>query len=175
MSIAQKIDPMLTQRQALAAAKAAERTARDQFIQVEFAALTARFDEMLRTALGAHTRIALTTATVAITVHCRSFATLNVPAWTAVSTIDSLPKTVTFTPRMDFSQPDQFGTIACAIDFDFRPRRNKDDRIAASLLEKGASLRGTKVGFLTLPMPEGPRDLLVSDLESAFGAWWLRV
>ena len=176
MSIAQKIDPVLVQRQKRAEAKAREREARDTFIQDEFDALTERFDGMLREALGAHSRIALSRATLVLDVHCRSFASLSVPRWTAVSTIDGAPKTVTFTPKMDFSQPDQFGSIVAAIDFDFRPRRAAADRIASALLEPGLRLRGTTVGFLTLPMPppEAPRELSVSDLEQAFDVWWLR-
>jgi hypothetical protein len=174
MSIAQKIEPILLQRQASAAAKAAERAARDSFIQAQFVALTARFDEMLRTSLGFHSRIVLTVTEITLDVHCRTFATLDVPVWTIVSTIDAAPKTVIFTPKMDFSLPDQFGTLVCELDFRFLPRRSTDDRIASALLHNGVRLRGTQFGQLTLAMPEGPRDLSISDLESAFGVWWLR-
>jgi hypothetical protein len=174
MSIAQKIDPILLQREAAAAAKAAERAARDSFIQAQFAALSVRFDEMLRTALGFHSRIAVTKNNIALDVSCRSFATLNVPAWTVLSTIDTAPKSVTFTPKMDFSAPDQFGTLVCAIDFTFFPRRSANDLIAVALINNGVRLRGTQFGQLTLAMPDGLRDLSISDLESAFGVWWLR-
>lgn len=174
MSIAEKIDPMLVQRQAAAAAKTAERAARDAFIQAQFAALSAQFDAMLRDALGVHSRIAIASVEIALDVHCRTFATLDVPSWTVTSTIESVPKVVTFTPKMDFALPDQFGTLLCAIDFAFHPRRAAPDRIASALLQGGVQLRGTQHGRLMLTPPEGPRDLSVSDLESAFDVWWLR-
>ncbi len=174
MSIAQKIDPLLVQRQAAIAAKAAERAARDSFIQTQFAALCTRFDDMLRSALGFHSRIVLTATEITLDVQCRTFATIDVPVWTIVSTIDATAKAVNFTPKMDFSLPDQFGTLVCELDFNFLPRRTTDDRIASALLQNGVRLRGTQFGFLTLAMPEGPRDLLISDIESAFDVWWLR-
>jgi hypothetical protein len=174
MSIAKKIDPILVRRQANVVAKSAERAARDSFIQAQFAALSARFDEMLMTALGFHSRISLTTNDITLDVHCRTFATLIVPAWSVVSTIDTTPKTVSITPKMDFSLPDQFGTLVFELDFDFLPRRTTNDRIATALLQNGVRLRGTQFGQLTLAMPEGPRDLSISDLENAFGVWWLK-
>lgn len=174
MSIAEKIDPMLVQRQATAAAKTAERAARDAFIQAEFASLSTRFDAMLREALGAHSRIAIASEDITLDVHCRNFATLDVPSWTVTSTIDSVPKVVTFAPKMDFALPDQFGTLVCALDFAFHPRRSASDRVASALLLGGIQLRGTQYGRLMLTPPEGPRDLQVSDLENAFDVWWLR-
>ncbi len=174
MSIAQKVDPILLQREATAAAKAAERAARDSFIQSQFASLSTRFDEMLRAALGFHSRISIAMSEITLDVQSRTFSTLDVPVWTVVSTIDSTPKTVTITPKMDFFMPDQFGTFVCDIDFTFTPRRSANDRIASALLNNGVRLRGIQFGQLTLAMPEGPRDLSISDLESAFCVWWLR-
>lgn len=174
MSIAEKIDPVLVQRQATAAAKTAERAARDAFIQAQFAALSTRFDEMLRDALGLHSRIAIASTEIALDVHCRTFATLDATSWTVTSTIDSVAKVVTFTPKMDFALPDQFGTLVCAIDFPFYPKRSASDRVASALLQTGIQLRGTQYGRLMLTPPEGPRDLQVSDLENAFDIWWLR-
>lgn len=174
MSIAEKIDPMLVQRQATAAAKTAERAVRDVFIQAQFVALSVRFDAMLREALGAHSRIAIASVEITLDVHCRTFATIDLPSWTVTSTIESAPKVVTFVPKMDFALPDQFGTLVCALDFPFYPQRSASDRIASALLQGGIQLRGTQYGRLMLTPPEGPRDLLVSDLENAFDVWWLR-
>jgi|GEM_PF-3496708 len=174
MSIAEKINPMLVQRQATAAAKTAERAARDAFIQAQFAALSTRFDGMLREALGLHSRIAIVSTEFTLDVHCRTFQTLDVPSWTVTSTIESVAKVVTFTPKMDFALPDQFGTLVCTIDFPFYPQRSASDRVASALLQTGIQLRGTQHGRLMLTPPEGPRDLQVSDLENAFDIWWLR-
>lgn len=174
MTIAAQIVPTLAARQARAAALAAERLARDVFIVDRFAVLCDRFDELLRTAIGIDARVTITVTPLVLDVQGRSFATLPVDTWKVVATFNAAPQAVTFTPRLDFREADQFGLIECALDFGYAPGRTRADRTARDLLERGIQLRGRTVANLLLPAPGRVRELRAEDLEDAFVAWWLR-
>jgi hypothetical protein len=174
MSIAQQISPTLASRQARAAALAAERAGRDAFIEAQFAALGTRFDGLLREALGVDSRLQVTVQPLVYAVQGRSFTTLSVDTWAARATFNGTPQTVSFTPRLDFRQPDQFGLIECALDFDYAPARSFGDRCAQSLLRNGIVMRGKSHGSLLVSIDGLSIDLRASELEAAFRGWWLR-
>lgn len=174
MTIAARIAPTLAARQARADALAAERSARDVFIVAQFAALAPRFDALLRAALGIDARVTITTAPLIHPVLGRSFATLTVTTWAVRASFNAVPQTVRFTPQLDFREPDQFGLIACAIDFPYAPARSRGDRVARALLDRGVQLRGKTTASLSLPSSDGLHDLGSDDLEAAFAVWWLR-
>lgn len=174
MTIAAQIDPMLARRQAKAAARDAERAARDVFIQAQFALLGARFEALLREALGLHSQFTLTVTPVSYAVQNRTFATLNLNTWSVTATFNAAPQTVSFAPRLDFREPDQFGLVECALDFAYAPLRSRGDATAQALLARGVQLRGKTTASLLLPLPEGPAELRAADLEDALRVWWLR-
>jgi len=174
MTVAAQIGPMLAARQAKVAARTAERAERDAFILAGFALLGARFDLLLRSALGIDARLAITTVPVVLDVIGRSFPTLAVDTWQVRTAFNAAPQLATFTPRLDFREPDQFGLIECAIDFSSGTGRSRGDRIAQALLRNGIQLRGTSVANLLLPAHDGLATLAAEDLEAAFAAWWLR-
>ncbi len=174
MTIAAQISPTLAARQAKAAARAAERIERDTFIVAQFAILCARFDELLRAALGLDARVAVKVTPLIHTVQGRSFPTLTVDTWAVRASFNAVPQTATFTPRLDFREPDQFGLIECALDFDYTPARSSADRTAQALLNHGIELRGKTTASLLLPSRDGVHELRADDLEDAFRVWWLR-
>lgn len=174
MSIAQYISPTLASREARAAAIAAERAERDAFIVAQFATLSTQFDALLREALGVDSRLQITVQPLIYTVQGRSFPTLTVDTWAARATFNGTPQIVTFTPLLDFRQPDQFGLIECAIDFDYAPARSFGDRCAQALLETGVTMRGKSHASLLFSVDGFSSDLRTSDLEAAFSVWWLR-
>ena len=174
MSIAQAIPAVTAARAARAAERDAQRATRDAFIVPQFALMSARFEARLADALGLHSLISVSVATVAVPVQNRTFATLNTRVVTVRSTINTTPQTVTFTPQLDFHEQDQFGLIACSIDFPFYPRPARIDGVARTLVEQGIQMRGSTVSSLMLPLLAGMVELSESDLEDAFTAWWLR-
>jgi hypothetical protein len=174
MSIAAQIASTLSARQAKAAARDADRLARDAFIVAQFAALGAEFETLLRAALGIDARIAITVVPVTYNVQGRSFATLTVDTWAVRAGFNAVPQTVTFSPRLDFRETDQFGLIECALDFAYVPARSRADITAQALLAGGVQMRGATVASLLLPLVGGSARLRSDDLEDAFGVWWLR-
>jgi hypothetical protein len=174
MTIADRIAPLLSARQARTAARDAERAQRDTFIQAQFALLGARFEALLRAALGLHSRFTFVATTVVQPVQNRTFATIALPDWTITASFNATPQAVHFAPRLDFRAPDQFGLVECALGFPYAPRRSRADVVARTLLENGVQLRGKGTASLLLPLPDGPVELSVSHLEDAFRAWWLR-
>lgn len=174
MTIAAQIAPTLAARQAIAAARAAERIERDAFIVAQFPILCARFDELLRAALGLDARVTITVTPLIHTVQGRSFATLTVDTWAVRASFNAVAQTATFTPRLDFRELDQFGLIECVLDFDYAPARSRADRTAQALLTRGIQLRGKTHASLLLPLGIGVSELRADDLEDAFRVWWLR-
>ncbi|MGH7620645.1 MAG: hypothetical protein ACREPM_25820 [Gemmatimonadaceae bacterium] len=174
MSIADAIPRVLAARAARDAARVADRAARDAFIVPQFAAMSARFEQLLAAALGFDARISVTVAPVVVAVQNRTFATLATRVVTVQSAIAGAPQSATFTPQLDFHETDQFGVIACAIDFSYRPRRSPRDATAATLLARGVEMRGTTIASLLLPSDDGVSPLAARDLEDAFTAWWLQ-
>ncbi|AKC86782.1 hypothetical protein [Pseudoxanthomonas suwonensis] len=147
---------------------------RDAFVVAQFAQLCDCFDALLREALGIDARVAIAMATLTHEVQGRSFPTLTVDTWKVRADFNAVPQTVAFTPRLDFREPDQFGLIECALDFDYAPAHSRADRTARLLLARGIQLRGKSVAELVLPVAGGVRSLVAGDLEDAFAVWWLR-
>lgn len=174
MSIAQAIPAYTAARAQRAAERDAARLARDAFIQPQFALMSARFEQLLADALGLHALITVTATPVAEAVQGRSFATLNKRIISVRSTLGAAPQTVTFTPQLDFHEQDQYGLIACAIDFPFSPRANRIDGLARTLIERGIQMRGSTVSSLMWVVDGTLLELGARDLEDAFTAWWLR-
>jgi hypothetical protein len=174
MSIAQAIPVVIAARAARSAVTDAARLARDAFIQPEFALMAARFEQLLADALGLHSAITVTATPVVEAVQSRSFATLNKRVISVRSTLGATPQTVTFTPQLDFREQDQYGLIACSIDFAFSPRASRIDGVARALLERGIQMRGSSVSSLMCVFDGTLVELGSRDLEDAFTAWWLR-
>ena len=174
MSIAEAIPTVTAARAARVAARDAERLARDTFIQSAFPLLSDRFEALLAEALGIHSQLLVTITPVVDAVQGRSFATLNKSVVDVRSTLRSTPQTVTFTPRLDFHEPDQFGLIACTLDFPFTARGARQDSIARALVARGIQMRGITVPSLMLPLGATVVEIGARDLEAAFTAWWLR-
>ena len=173
MSVAEAIAAVSAARTARSAARDAARLARDAFIQPGFALLAARFEQLLADALGVHSQIAVSVTPVAEAVQGRTFATLNKRVVSVRSTIGPVPQTVTFTPGLDFHEQDQYGLIACTLDFAYSPRASRIDSVARALLARGIQMRGSTVSSLMLPLDTALVELRARDLEDAFTAWWL--
>ena len=174
MSIAQAIPSVIAARAARAIARDAAHVSRDAFIQPQFALMSARFEQLLADALGLHAAIVVTVTPTIVPVQGRSFATLNTRVLSVRSTISLPPQTVTFTPRLDFHEQDQYGLIVCTLDFDFAPRASRIDQVARAVVERGIQMRGNSVSSLMLPVNGALIELSSRDLEDAFTAWWLR-
>jgi hypothetical protein len=174
VSLADTIPVFIAARTVRESARAAARQARDAFIEPAFAAMTARFETLLAEALGLTSQITVSVVQTVVPVVGRTFATLPIRTTTVVSTLQGAPQTVTFTPQLDFREPEQFGLIACAIDFPFSPRHARGDAIAQALTARGIQMRGKATGTLLLRIDAQPVEPAASDLERAFSAWWLR-
>jgi len=174
MSLADAIPDFVARRAARQAARAADRAARDAFIVPQFALLSADFEALLAAALGLDGRVRTTVTTVVVPVQGRTFPALSTRVVTVRSTIDPTPKTISFTPGLDFREPDQFGRYTCEIDFDVAPRPARRDAVARILVERGILMSGRTVGTLLFPADDGATPLTARHLENAFTAWWLR-
>lgn len=174
MSIAQAIPAYTAARAHRAADRDAARLARDVFIQPEFTLMSARFEQFLAEALGRHTLITVTATPVAEAVQGRSFPTLDKRVISVRALVGPVPQTVTFTPQLDFREQDQYGLIACSIDFPFSPRASRIDGLARTLVERGIQMRGRTVSSLMLWVEGSLAELSARDIEDAFTAWWLR-
>ena len=174
MAIAQAIPAVLAARAAKAAARDADRLARDAFIQPQFALMAARFEATLADALGLHSQIHVSVTLATDPVQGRSFATLNKRIVSVQSTLTATPQTVTFTPQLDFREQDQYGLIACSLDFPYSPRNARIDTSAMALLGGGIQMRGTTLSRLMLTIDGALVELTSGLLEDAFTAWWLR-
>lgn len=174
MTLAERIAPALAARARRAADLQAQRLLQDQRLLQQFAQLQDRLDGLLRLALGVHAAVALSRTPQNLAVTGRSFGALPISVWTAQASFNGSAQTVSFTPGLDFSGPEQFGRVAVTTDFAFTPARSAGDRLARQLLERGVVLRGAAAARLMLPWPDGAAELGASDLEAAFAAWWLR-
>ncbi len=174
MSIADALPAVLSARAERAAQRDAQRLLRDAFIQAEFATLSAQFEALLAEALGRHAQIEVTATLVPEPVQGRSFTTLDTRVLRARASFGPHPRTVTFTPQLDFRHPQQFGRIACAIDFPFTPRAARTDTLARDLLALGIQMRGETLASLMRADGSAWVALTARDLEDAFTAWWLK-
>ena len=174
MSIAQAIPSLVAARAARRAARDATRLARDAFIQPEFALMSARFEQLLADALGLHALISVNVTPVVDAVQNRSFATLNKRVLSIGSALTAPPQTVTFTPQLDFREQDQYGLIACSLDFAFAPRASRIDQVAQAIAQHGILMSGSTVSSLMLRVDGALVELTQRHLEDAFTAWWLR-
>jgi len=174
MSLAESIPQAQAARAARAAERNAQRAQRDAFIQAQFPLMVARFEDLLSEALGRHSSLQTLITPVVLPVQGRSFATLPTRVVQVRSLLTTTAQTVTFTPRLDFRLAHQFGLIECSLDFDYAPRPTRGDAAAVSILTDGIVLAGSAVAGVYVMRGDGVGELLASDLEAAFGAWWLR-
>lgn len=174
MTLAAQLQEYLDFRAARDAARQAARLDRDAFILAQFPLLNARLLAIVTDAVGLHSRLAITTTPLVETVVGRSFASLNKTAVRIAATLDGAVQTVSFTPRLDFAEPDQFGAVDCALDFSYRPRRSRSDAIAARLLASGVRMKGTTSAHLMLAAADGSAELSPGLIESALVALLLR-
>lgn len=174
MSLATQLESFVTAQQAKDAARQVERAARDAFIQAQFPLLNARLLELVASTVGLHSRLAITTLPLIETVTGRSFATLNKTAVTVTAQVGLAPASVSFTPRLDFRLPGQFGAIDCSIDFVFRPRQSRAEQRAARLLANGVQMQGKTAAFLMVDEPGGRVELSAAFVESTLAALLLR-
>jgi hypothetical protein len=174
MSLAEQLQNYLDAQAARDAARQSQRLARDAFIQAHFPVLNAHLLDLLTEAVGQHSRLALTTIVLVDNVVGRSFATLNKTVIGVTATLGGTPQTVTFTPRLEFREAEQFGAVDCTLDFGYRPRRSRPDAIAANLLAYGLQMTGITSSHLMCPSAVVPVEASVSLLESALAAFLLR-
>jgi hypothetical protein len=174
MTLAAQLQDYLDARAARTAARQSARLERDAFILAQFPLLNARLVAMVGDAVGLHSRLATSTTALVEPVVGRSFASLNKTAAHVGASLDGTTQTVSFTPRLDFTELDQFGAVECAIDFSYRPRRSRRDEVAVRLLAHGVQMRGTSSAHLMFPASDGPLELSPGLLESALVALLLR-
>jgi hypothetical protein len=174
MTLAARLQEHLEARAALEAARQAARAERDAFILVQFPLLNARLLELVAEAVGLHSRIAIGAVPTVEPVVGRSFTTLARTAVHVAATLDGVVRTVSLTPRLDFTEPDQFGAVDCSLDFTYRARRSRGDALAASLLAHGVQMKGSASAHLVLQAAAGPVELGAGLLESALAALLLR-
>jgi hypothetical protein len=174
MTLAAQLQDYLDARAARDAARQAQRLERDAFIQAQFPVLNARLIELLGDAVGLHSRLAVSTTPMVETVVGRSFATLNKSSVRVAAALNGAAQSVSFTPRLDFSQAEQFGAVDCTVDFDYRPRRSRKDALAAELLAGGVQMIGRTSAHLMFQGSGGPVELSPGLLEAALVAMLLR-
>ena len=174
MTLAARLQDYLDANAARDAARQAARLERDAFILAQFPLLNARLLERITDAVGLHSRLAIATTPMVETVVARSFATLDKTAVRVTAALTGAPQSATFTPRLDFREPDQFGAVDCTIDFSYRPRRSRGDAIAAQLLAVGVQMKGTSSAHLMFAAAGGALELSSGLLEAALVALLLR-
>jgi hypothetical protein len=174
MTLAFQLQDYLDARAARDAARQAQRLERDAFIQAQFPLLNDRLIELVEEAVGLHSRLAVSTTPMVETVVGRSFATLDKSSVRVAATLNGVAQSVSFTPRLDFSQADQFGAVDCAIDFGYQPRRARRDALAARLLAGGVQMIGKTSAHLMFQGSAGPVELAPGLLEAALVALLLR-
>lgn len=174
MTLATQMVEFLDTRAAIAAARAAERATRDAFIVAQFPVLNALLEELIRSAVGLHSRLIVTATPQTLAVTGRSFASLPQQIVNVAATIDTTTVNLTFTPTLEFRATDQFGRIDCVADFDAALRRSRAAAIAQSLLTDGIQMRGTTSAHLVISIAGAWTELSASHLEDASVALLLR-
>jgi hypothetical protein len=174
MTLAAQLQDYLDYRAARDAARQTARLDRDDFIRAQFPLLDARLIALVGDAVGLHSRLAIIATPMVETVVGRSFPSLSKTAVRVTASLDGAVQTVSFTPRLDFTEPDQFGAVECALDFSYRPRRSRRDAVAARLLAYGVQMKGTTSAHLMFPAADGPAELTPGLIESALVALLLR-
>jgi hypothetical protein len=174
MTLATRLVEFLDSRAAFAAARTAERAARDTFIQAQFPVLNTLLEQQVIAAVGAHSRLAVSSSAQTLAVTGRSFATLPQRIVTVSATVDVTPLTLTFTPTLEFRDTDQFGRIECVADFEATLRRSRAAAVAEILLTQGIQMRGTASAHLLIAIDGVWTELSLSHLEDAFAALTLR-
>lgn len=170
MTLAARVQGYLEARAAREAERQAARLERDTFILARFPLLNARLAELAREAVGLHTRLSVTEVPMVETVVGRTFATLPKNALRIAAALGAATQAVTFTPRLEFRGPDQFGAVGCSLDFVYRPRRSRQNELARRLLDPGMHMTGTASAHLML----GTLEVSPSLLESALVAFLLK-
>lgn len=174
MTLAARLQDYLDFRAARDAARQAERLERDAFILAQFPLLNTRLANLVSDAVGLHSRLAVTAVPMVEAVVGRSFATLPKNAVRVAASLGGAARTVTFTPRLEFREPGQFGAVDCTLDFSYRPRRSRADEIAVRLLAHGVQMTGTASAHLMFETATGPVELVPGLIESALAALLLR-
>ena len=174
MTLAAQLQDFLDGRAARDAARQAARLERDAFILAQFPILNARLLELVSDAVGLHSRLAIAAVAMVETVTGRSFVSLPKNAVRVAASLGAATQTVTFTPRLDFREPGQFGAVDCTLDFDYRPRRSRNDLLATRLLAQGMQMTGAASAHLMLETAGGPVELSPGLIESALVALLLR-
>jgi hypothetical protein len=174
MTLAAQVQGFLEARAAREAARVLARAERDAFILAQFPLLNARLVDLVSEAVGLHSRLAITVVPMVETVVGRTFATLPKTAVRVAASLGAATQTVSFTPRLEFRAPGQFGAVDCTLDFAYRPRRSRADEIARRLLAPGVQMTGTASAHLMLETADGPIELSPGHIESALVAFLLR-
>jgi hypothetical protein len=174
MTLAARLDGYLASRAQRDAAAASARTARDAFIQAQFALLNQRLIDLVAAAVGTHSRLTLAETALTEAVTGRSFTSLAKTALEVRADLDGGLQTIAFTPRLAFGNEAQFGAIACTASFPFTPRARSADRLAALLLAEKLQMRGTGTAALMLAAPDGFIEAGSTLFEEALAALLLR-
>jgi hypothetical protein len=174
MTLAARLQDYLGARAARETERQAARLARDTFILAQFPLLNARLAGLVSEAVGLHSRLAVTHVAMVETVVGRTFAALPKNAVRVAAALDGVPRTVIFTPRLEFGAPGQFGAVDCTLDFAYRPRRSRADDLARRLLEGALRMSGTASAHLMLHAGGDPVELAPGHIESALAALLLR-
>jgi len=174
MTLAIRIEQHLQARQRRQAERDAARTARDAFVQAQFPLLNARLLEIVRDAVGTHSRLNVTAVAQTLNVIGRSFATLPQTVVTVAATVDAQPLSLRFEPLLEFRGADQFGRVECTADFEPRLRSSRVADIARALLTAGVEMRGTSSGHLVFAPLGRPLELTADHIESALAELLLR-
>lgn len=174
MTLATRLVDFLDGRAALAAQRAADNAARDAFIVAQFPLLEARLEDQIRAAVGSHSRLAVTVTPQVLNVTGRTFTSLPRHVVSLTATVETAPLSLTFTPVLDFTHPNQFGRVECMASFEANLRRSRAAEIARSLLKEGIRMQGTSSAHLLIAANGAWAELSLSHLEDAFVALLLR-
>jgi hypothetical protein len=161
---ADRLDALRSERQAA-------RTARDAEILAAFLQLDGEFVTMLRTVVGPHTLITMSTQTVTEAVPTRTFATITRTVTDVTSVLYGFSEQLRFTPVLEFREPGQFGVIR--LDWNGRPPAPADG-LVVRLLTRGILMQDLAHPALMVPGATGSERLIAAALEDVLARLIIR-
>jgi len=164
--LAQLFDTVERQMQQQADVSTQRRTERDEFIRVQYPAMTAQFSTMVSQATGTHARLAVARGVVTEIFVGRGFASLDNVQIEVRSTLYGAPEVVRFASALESVVDTQFGVFRISLE-NLKPRfrTDGDGPLFQWLLSSGVLMTGANAAALTIRDGNNLAPLSVELLE----------
>jgi hypothetical protein len=148
---------------------------RDEFIRVQYPALTLAFSQMADAATGVHPRLAVARGTVTEVFTGRGFTSLDNVQIDVRSTLYGAPEIVRFASSLESVVDSQFGVFHVTTD-GLKPkfRTDGDGPLFQSMLTSGVLMTGTAAAALTVRNGVNLTPLTLALLEGFLAALLVR-